>query len=664
MKWGDTTAECRQVRLTRLSPLYYTPRVTSVPTRVALRRLLPYLRPYRRGLALGLAFVVTASAAANAIPTLLRRAIDRMGDVANASDLWPLAAVMLVTAAVAGAFRFGMRELLNSISRRVETDLRRDVFAQLLVLDAAWYSRMRTGDIMARLTNDVQAVRMATGPAIMYFVNTIFGALFALIMMARISIPLTLAALLPMLGLPFLMIKLGRAVHERFESVQEQFSTLTTRAQENLSGVRIVRAYQQEAAEVARFADAGEEYLQRNMRLARLNGIMNPGFGLLAGLGAAITLGLGGRLLIDGALTVGGFVAFGIYLAMLTWPLIALGWTINLFQRGAASMGRVMQILDATPDRVRDTGTTVLPSATAGRSLEFRGVWFAYPSHAPDADDTRWALRDISFTVPLGSTVAIVGATGSGKSALLDLIPRLYEPQRGEILLDGVPITQLSLDSLRQDIGYVPQETLLFSETIGTNVAYGIGNVAYGIGDDAARDALQRDATGMVAQAVDVEVTPPHTAEHAVPRGEDVVPEVVEATQVAQLSDTVSALPLGFGTPLGERGINLSGGQKQRTALARALARSPRLVLLDDALSAVDTQTEAAILRGLRGALVDRTAIIASHRVSAVRDADLIVVLDDGAVVEQGQHDELMARDGRYAQLLRRQQLLEQVEAA
>ena len=653
----------------------YPTRVQSVPTRVALRRLLPYLRPYRRGLALGLAFVVIASAAANAIPALLRRAIDTMGSTLNNSDLWPIAAVMLVTAAFAGAFRFGMRELLNGISRRVETDLRRDVFARLLSLDAAWYGRLRTGDIMARLTNDVQAVRMATGPAIMYFVNTIFGALFALIMMSRISAVLTIAALLPMIGLPFLMIKLGRAVHVRFESVQEQFSTLTTRAQENLSGVRIVRAYQQEAAEVSRFATEGEEYLQRNMRLARLNGVMNPGFGLLAGLGAAITLGYGGRLLIEGAITVGGFVAFGIYLAMLTWPLIALGWTINLFQRGAASMGRVMHILDAAPERVRDEGTVRLPESTAGRTLEFRNVWFAYPT--PDAvagdldaaakrvasegagagagaleDDsaagnTRWALRDVSFTVRAGQTMAIVGATGSGKSALLDLIPRLYEPQRGEILLDGVPIAQLPLDLLRRDIGYVPQDTLLFSETIGTNVAYGIA-------EPGTSDVLDESLVAPVT----------HTAEHAVPRGDDVIPEVIEATQVAQLSDTVSALPAGFGTPLGERGINLSGGQKQRTALARALARSPRLVLLDDALSAVDTQTEAAILRGLRGALTDRTAIIASHRVSAVRDADVIVVLDDGAVVEQGRHEELMSREGRYAQLLRRQQLLEAVEAA
>lgn len=625
--------------------------MNSVPTRVALRRLIPYFRPYRSGLFLGLLFVVLASAAANAVPTLIRRAIETMERGPDNGALWPIAGVMLITAVVAGLFRFGMRELLNSISRRIETDLRRDVFSALLRLDAAWFARMRTGDLMARLTNDVQAVRMATGPAIMYFVNTIFGALFALIMMVRIDARLTLFALLPMLGLPFLMIRLGRAVHLRFESVQEQFSALSVRAQENLSGVRVVRAYQQEDAEIARFSRAGEEYLERNLRLARLNGIMNPGFALLAGLGGAITLGVGGRLLITGSLTVGGYVAFGIYLAMLTWPLIALGWTINLFQRGAASMGRVMELLDAVPAQVVDSGTDTLPESTRGRSLEFRSVWFSYPASegapASETAEPRWVLQDVTFTVPAGGTLAIVGATGSGKSALLDLIPRLFEPQRGQILLDGVPVSTVPLATLRAQIGYVPQDTLLFSETIGTNVAYGL---------DDARHVTLAHAANAAAQT--------HTAEHALPRGDDVIPEVIEATQIAQLTETVTALPDGYATPLGERGINLSGGQKQRTALARALARSPRLVLLDDALSAVDTQTEAAILRGLRTALAGRTAIIASHRISAVRDADVILVLDDGRVVEQGQHDELMARNGRYTQLLRRQQLLEQVEAA
>lgn len=615
--------------------------MSSVPSRVALRRILPYFRPYRGAVLLGLLCVILASAAANAIPGFLRDGIDALGRGVEGAELWRLGAVMLITAVVAGAFRFGMRELLNSISRRIETDLRRDVFERLLTLDAAWYGRWRTGDLMARLANDVQAVRMATGPAIMYFVNTIFGAIFALIMMVQLSPSLTFWALLPMLGLPVLMIRLGRAVHARFEAVQSQFATITTRAQENLAGVRIVRAYRQEEAEIARFAAAGDAYLDRNMRLARLNGLMNPGFALLAGLGGAITVGVGGRQLIHGTLTVGAFVAFGIYLAMLTWPLIALGWTINLFQRGAASMGRVLDLLDATPVSVEDTGSATLPPATGGRTLTFEHVWFAYPSRASASDgdevggEPRWVLRDVSFTVPAGGTLAVVGATGSGKSALLDLVPRLYEPQRGRMLLDGIPIRDLPLATLRAEIGYVPQETLLFSETIGVNVAYGLDDAPTTSGDT-------NDSTSAWSEAVRNRVD--------------------EAVDVAQLRETLAMLPDALDTPLGERGINLSGGQKQRTALARALARRPRLVLLDDALSAVDTQTEAAILRGLRGLLTERTAIIAAHRVTAVRDADHILVLEDGAVVESGTHDALMARRGQYAQLLQRQELLEAVE--
>lgn len=620
-----------------------------MPSRVALRRLLPYFRPYRGAVLLGLGCVIAASFAATAIPAFLREGIDALGRGVQGAELWRLAAVMLVTALVAGVFRFGMRELLNSLSRRIETDLRRDVFRRLLTLDAAWYAQWRTGDLMARLSNDVQAVRMAAGPAIMYFVNTIFGALFALVMMVRLSPSLTVWALLPMLGLPLLMIRLGRAVHERFEAVQAQFSVLTTRAQENLAGVRVVRAYRQEAAESARFAAEGEAYLERNMHLARLNGFMSPGFALLAGLGGAITVGVGGRQLIDGTLTVGAFVAFGIYLAMLTWPLIALGWTINLFQRGAASMARVLELLDATPRTVLDTGVAPLPPATGGRTLAFEHVWFAYPARttsghdatrdaatapttdatrdaeaAPDDAAARWVLRDVSFTVPAGGTLAIVGATGSGKSALLDLVPRLHDPQRGRITLDGVPIRDLPLATLRAEIGYVPQETLLFSETIGANVGYGLPAASL--------------TDGLPTDVVDT------------------------AVAVAQLRETLDALPDGLDTPLGERGINLSGGQKQRTALARALARQPRLVLLDDALSAVDTNTEAAILRGLRSMLAGRTALIASHRITAVRDADHILVLEDGAVVEQGRHEDLMAAGGRYARLLQRQELLEEVE--
>jgi len=605
-----------------------------VPARQALWRLLPYYHPYRLQVAVGLISVVIAAALASVIPTILQRGLDAMRAGADTITLWRLGGVMLVTAVLSGVLRFLMRQLLNGVSRRIETDLRHDVYARLTALDASWYMRWRTGDLMARLTNDLSAVRMATGPAIMYLVNTIAGGIFAMIMMVRISPLLTACALLPMAGLPVLMLRLGKRVHARFEAVQSQFSDLSSRAQENLSGVRVVRAYRQEGAESRRFEALGNAYLDANMRLARLNGLMNPGFALLAGLGGAVTIAVGGRLLIEGQITVGGYVAFGIYLTMLTWPLIALGWTTNLLQRGAASMSRVLELLDATPEMVHDDGRQNLPQhadTVRGRALEFREVWFHYPVPSsgaerspPTAAEPRWVLRDVSFVVPAGGTLAIVGATGSGKSALMDLVPRLFDPQRGVILLDGVPLTDLPLAALRSEIGYVPQESLLFSDTIGANVAYGVSD---------------SDAN-------------PNRA------------EVVQATEIAQLRETVEGLPDGFDTRLGERGINLSGGQKQRTALARALARRPHIVLLDDALSAVDTHTEAAILAGLRGALAGRTAIIASHRISAVRDADHIVVLDEGRIVEQGHHDELVRRDGRYAQLLRRQQLLDAIEAA
>jgi len=521
---------------------------------------------------------------------------------------------MVGLALVAGVLRYGMRELINGLSRRIEYDLRNDLFSHLLRLDASYFARTRTGDIMARLTNDLSAVRQAAGPAIMYLTNTVAGGVFALYFMLRIDGRLTLLALTPMVLLPIMTVRLGRAIHERFEAVQEHFSTMTTRAHENLAGARVVRAYRQERAELARFAALNEEYLAKNMQLVRLYGLMNPAFGLLAGLGAVTVLGFGGMLAVRGTISVGAFVAFGLYLGMLTWPLIALGWVVNLFQRGAASMGRLVEILDERP-AVADTPAPVsLPPATTGRSVEFRNVGFHYP---PPADaHARWVLRSISFRVPAGATLAVVGATGSGKSALLELLARVYDPQEGEILVDGAPITSLSLEELRREIGFVPQESLLFSETIRENLTYGTEDVS----------------------------------------------RAKWAAGVAQLDSTIEEFPGGYDTMLGERGINLSGGQKQRAALARALARRPSIVVLDDALSAVDTHTEADILRGLREALKGRTAIIASHRVSAVRDASWIIVLDEGRIVEQGRHAELIASGGRYWTLLRRQQLEDAIE--
>jgi ATP-binding cassette, subfamily B, multidrug efflux pump len=459
--------------------------------------------------------------------------------------------------------------------------------------------------------------------------------------MLRIDVRLTMLAVLPMLVLPVIGIWMGRRIHQRFEAVQEHFGHLTTLAQENIAGVRVVRAYRQEDAEIQRFDAMNDEYLDKNMSLVKLYGAMHPAFVLLAGLGSVVVLSLGGALVLRGRISVGSFVAFGMYLGMLTWPMIALGWVINLFQRGAASMARLLDILDARSALAEPAHPRSLPehgpNEMAGRSIEFRDVGFYYPTVAPDdkssgaergnvragvkvsrakVGDHRWVLRHISFKAPAGATIGVVGATGSGKSALLDLVPRLYDPQEGEILIDGVPLRELDLVTLRTEIGVVPQESFLFSDTIGANLAYG------GTTDEAGR----------------------------------------WAAGIAQLSDTIVRFPGGFDTMLGERGINLSGGQKQRAALARALARRPSIVLLDDALSAVDTHTEAAILHSLGTALAGRTALIASHRISAIRDANWIIVLDEGRIVEQGRHEELLAAGGRYWSLLNRQQLEDAIE--
>src|SRR3982750_3750750 len=587
-----------------------------MPNMKNLRIAAPYYRPYWISFTAGLLILLASAAITSVIPWLLRRAIDAIGSGAPMRTIWQLSGLIVLAAIVGGAFRYGMRELMNGVSRWIEYDLRNDLFTHLETLDPAYFAQTRTGDIMARLTNDLSAVRMAVGPAVMYLANTISGGLFALYFMLRIDVKLTLLALLPLIVLPLLTIRMGKAIHDRFEAVQEHFSTLTTRAQENLTGARIVRAYRQEAAEIERFGAINEQYLTLNMSLVRLWGTLNPLFAFFGGLGAVVVLGVGGVLAIRGTISVGAFVAFGMYLTMLTWPMIALGWVINLFQRGDASMGRLAEILDVKPSIVAREPRRQLPPTDTGRTIEFRNVGFHYPS-AP-GNEPRWVLRNISFTVPAGSTLGVVGATGSGKSALIDLIPRMYDPQEGEILIDGVATRNVPPEELRREIGFVPQESLLFSDTIGSNLAYGTGDLS-------------------------------KTGEWA--------------ASVAQLDHTIQEFPGGYETVLGERGINLSGGQKQRASLARALARKPSIVLLDDALSAVDTHTEAEILRALREALSGRTALIASHRISEIRDATWIVVLEKGTVVEQGRHAELMASRGRYWSLLRRQQLLNSGES-
>lgn len=579
-----------------------------------LRTLLPYVRPYRGGILLGLLLVVASNAFGILSPTLVGMAIDALGEPGATGRTVLLYALAIVGAAIlAGSARYGMRQLLNGISRRIETDLRDDLFRHLLRLDASYYAGQRTGDLMSRATHDTQAVRMAVGPAIMYTVNTIALAAFALGFMIRISPSLTAAALVPLLFLPPLVLGFSRILHDRYQDIQEHFGVLQTMVQENLSGARIVRAYVQEHAQEKEFDALSGEYLERNMALARTTGIYRPALTLLTGLGLVIVLWLGGLRAMDGRITVGEFVAFGFYLAMMNWPMIALGWVTNLYQRGAAAMKRINAVLRSEP-RVTDPADPVRPGAVRG-AVEFRDVSFRYPN------TERLVLEDVSFRIEPGRTVALVGPTGSGKTTVVALLARLFDPVAGEVLLDGVPLRRLPLEQVRGAVGIVPQEAFLFSETLAYNVGLGAG------------EGPER--------------------EH----------RIRQATAIAQLDPAIATLPGGLDTRLGERGINLSGGQRQRAALARAIARDPRILVLDDALSAVDTRTERKILEGLRRVLRDRTAFIISHRVTAVMEADLILVLDEGQVVERGTHAELLELGGLYSSLLRRQLIEEDLGA-
>ena len=601
-----------------------------------LKTVLPYVQRYWKGLSAGLLFVALSNAAPIATPWLIGLAIDAMQRPgASTGIILDYAIWIVVINVLNGAARFGMRQMLNGISRRIENDLRDDFFSHLVKLDAVFYGSTRTGDLMSRATNDTQAVRMAVGPGIMYLVNTLITTALSLMFMLRYSPKLTAIAIVPLLLLPFVMIYFGRVIHRKFDRIQDQFGTLSTMVQENLSGVRIVRAYVQEEAQAAEFDALNRTYMKQNMDLAKTSSVFHPLLTILTGIGLLSIMWYGGLDAMRGSISLGDFIAFSTYLVMLTWPMIALGWVVNLFQRGAASMARINRIMNTMPE-VRDSENVAVLNDVRGK-IEFRNVSFRYPNTDRDV------LTDVSFTIAAGETAALVGPTGSGKSTIIALLTRRYDPTGGVILFDGVPLERLAIAALRDAIGLVPQEAFVFSESIRDNIGFGIPF-----------DANDTPVGGSHASSA--------SAAHTAPS--DFASRVERAARTAQLIETVDAFPDGFETRLGERGVNLSGGQRQRTTLARALARDPRILILDDALSAVDTHTEKEILEGLQTELYGRTAIIVSHRVSAVMGADQILVLNNGTIVERGRHQELVGAGGLYTTLLRRQLLEETLEGA